>query len=43
LLVPSLGARVFSARRSVRLNAQEQLVLPWLVPQVALTLGYRFF
>lgn len=42
LLVPSLGARVFSARRSVRLNAQEQLVLPWLVPQAALMLGYRF-
>jgi len=37
-LAPSLGVRVFSGRRDVRVNDQERLVLPVLVPQAALWL-----
>jgi hypothetical protein len=37
-LSPSLGVRVASARRDVRVNDQERLVLPVLVPQAALWL-----
>jgi hypothetical protein len=38
-LAPSLGVRVFSGRRDVRVNDQERLVLPVLVPQAALWLS----
>jgi len=37
---PSVGARVFSARRDVQVNDQERLAVPLLVPQVALWLAF---
>jgi hypothetical protein len=39
-LAPSLGVRVFSGRRDVRVNDAERLVLPVLVPQAALWLVF---
>lgn len=38
---PMLGVRVFSAPRNVRVNGDEELVLPLAVPQLALSLVYR--
>ena len=40
-VAPLLGVRVFSAPRNVRVNGDEQLALPWAVPQLALSLAYR--
>jgi hypothetical protein len=40
-LAPALGVRLFSARRNVRVNAEERLALPLFVPQAALLLIYR--
>jgi hypothetical protein len=37
-LAPSLGLRAFSGRRDVRVNQQEQLVVPVVVPEAALWL-----
>jgi hypothetical protein len=37
-LAPALGARVFSARRDVKVNTRERLAVPLFVPQVALWL-----
>jgi len=37
-LAPSLGLRAFSGRRDVRVNQQEQLVVPLVVPEAALWL-----
>ncbi|MES1184331.1 MAG: hypothetical protein ABUL60_10975 [Myxococcales bacterium] len=37
-LAPSLGLRAFSGRRDVRVNEQEQLVVPLVVPEAALWL-----
>jgi hypothetical protein len=37
-LVPALGVRVFSGRRDVRVNDQERLLLPVVIPRVVLGL-----
>jgi hypothetical protein len=40
-LEPALGARVFTAARSVTLDGQEAFELPLFVPQASLALVYR--
>ena len=40
-LAPGVGARVFSARRNVRVNEHEQFALPIFAPHVELSLIYR--
>ena len=40
-VAPGLGARLFSARRNVRVNEHEELALPLLTPEATLSFVYR--
>jgi hypothetical protein len=40
-VAPGLGVRLFSARRNVRVNKQEQLAVPLLSPEATLSFVYR--
>lgn len=40
-VAPGLGVRLFSARRNVRVNGQEQLALPLLTPEATLSFVHR--
>lgn len=41
-LTPELSARLFSGQREVTLDEQTQLIIPYFVPRLALTLAYAF-